>query len=207
MRCGGPTFEFPGEAAADKQPSSGTSGLQARRRAAHFALLRRTVSGYSGSAPPAVGKAVCDFRFEARIKGRRYARAQSAFTNTVSASRPSGTRWQRQCCAGSLPPYAASLRVGPSSKVVCQNESATPPLTPFLQGTASPCSSRAAIPPHLRREESRRKCSGQPGGSRSGCWSSVYSPLSRCEGHSVGTPCAGGTVPGFAGNVLPSFRE
>ena len=126
MRCGGPTFEFPGEAAADKQPSSGTSGLQARRRAAHFALLRGTVSGYSGSAPPAVGKADCDFRFEARIKGRRYAKAQSALTNTVSAPRPSGTRWQRQCSAGSLPPYAASLRVGPVPPVVCRSKCATP---------------------------------------------------------------------------------
>ena len=28
----------------------------------------------------------------------------------------------------------------------------------------------AAIPPHLCREESRQKCSGQQGGSRTGCW-------------------------------------
>ena len=37
MRCGGPTFEFPGEAAEDKRPPSRTSGLQARQGAAHFA--------------------------------------------------------------------------------------------------------------------------------------------------------------------------
>jgi len=28
----------------------------------------------------------------------------------------------------------------------------------------------AAIPPHLCRDESRQKCSGQPGHSRPGCW-------------------------------------
>ena len=37
MRCEGPTFEFPGEAAEDKRPPSRTSGLQARQGAAHFA--------------------------------------------------------------------------------------------------------------------------------------------------------------------------
>ena len=35
--CQGPTFELPGEAAADKRPPSRTSGLQARQGAAHFA--------------------------------------------------------------------------------------------------------------------------------------------------------------------------
>ena len=35
--CKGPTFELPGEAAADKRPPSRTSGLQARQGAAHFA--------------------------------------------------------------------------------------------------------------------------------------------------------------------------
>ena len=36
MSCECPTFELPGESAAGKQPPSGTSGLQARRGAAHF---------------------------------------------------------------------------------------------------------------------------------------------------------------------------
>ncbi len=43
------------------------------------------------------------------------------------------------------------------------------PVPPLL-GTALPWLYLPAIPPHLRREESRRKCSGQAGGSRSGCW-------------------------------------
>ena len=37
VKCEGPTFELPGEAAADKRPPSRTSGLQARQGAAHFA--------------------------------------------------------------------------------------------------------------------------------------------------------------------------
>ena len=69
MRCEGPAFEFPGEAAADKRPPSRISGLQARQGAAHFALHRISVGGYSSSAPPAGGKAASDFRSEARIKG------------------------------------------------------------------------------------------------------------------------------------------
>ena len=48
-----------------------------------------------------------------------------------------------------LPPYAAQLRVGPEPKVVCRSKSATPPSSPFLQGTAPPCSSPAAIPQGL----------------------------------------------------------
>ena len=37
MRCEGPTFELPGEAAADKQLPSGATRAPARRGAAHFA--------------------------------------------------------------------------------------------------------------------------------------------------------------------------
>ena len=163
MRCEGPPFEFPGEAAADKRPPSRTSGLQARQGAAHFALPRISVSEYSSSAPPAGGNAASDFRLEARIKGRRYARAQNATPQNVSASPPSVTRWQPQCSAGKSAALGASLGVGPAPPVVCQAEPATPLPAPFLRGTAPPCSNLPAIPPHLRREESRRKCSGQAG--------------------------------------------
>jgi len=166
VRCGGPTFEFPGEAAADKRPPSRTSGLQARQGAAHFALPRISVGGYSCSAPPAGGTAASDFRLEARIRGRRYARAQSAGTSNVCATPPSVTRWQPQCCARKSAALGASLGVGPAPPVVCQDEPATPLPAPFLRGTAPPCSNLPAIPPHLRREESRRKCSGQAGHSR-----------------------------------------
>ena len=64
----------------------------------------------------------------------------------------------------------ASLGVGPEPKVVCQNKSATPPSSPFLQGKPLACLSPAAIPPHLCRDESRQKCSGQPGYGRPGRW-------------------------------------
>ena len=165
-RCEGPPFEFPGEAAADKRPPSRTSGLQARQGAAHFALPRISVGGYSCSAPPAGGKAASDFRLEARIKGRRYARAQSAGTSTVSATPPSVTRWQPQCCTRKSAALGASLGVGPAPPVVCQAGPATPLPAPFLRGTAPPCSNLPAIPPHLCRDESRQKCSGQAGHSR-----------------------------------------
>ena len=149
MRCGGPTFEFPGEAAADKRPPSRTSGLQARQGAAHFALPRISVGGYSSSAPPAGGTAASDFRLEARIKGRRYARAQNATPQNVSASPPSVTRWQPQCSAGKSAALGASLGVGPAPPVVCQAEPATPLPAPFLRGTAPPCYHLPAIPPGL----------------------------------------------------------
>ena len=58
-----------------------------------------------------------------------------------------------------------------------------------LLGKASPCLYPAAIPPHLCRGEPRQKCSGQPGGSRSGCW------RRQCRNKSA-TDCAGGFVPG-----------
>lgn len=143
------SFEFPGEAAADKRPPSRTSGLQARQGAAHFALLRINASGYSSSAPPAGGKAASDFRLEARIRGRKYALAQSATTSTVSATPPPISRWEPQCCAGKSAALGASLGVGPAPPVVCQAEPATPPSSPFLQGTASPCHHLPAIPPGL----------------------------------------------------------
>ena len=181
MRCEGPTFEFPGEAAADKRPPSRTSGLQARQGAAHFALPRISIGGYSSSAPPAGGTAASDFRLEARIRGRRYARAQSATPQNVSAPRPSGTRWQTQCCARKSAALGASLGVGPAPLVVWQNESATPLPAPFLRGTAPPCSNLPAIPPPLCLDESRQKCSGQAGHSRP-------HPLPAVGADSVGIP-------------------
>ena len=64
----------------------------------------------------------------------------------------------------------ASLGVGPAQKVSSRDKPASSPFAPFLLGTASPCYHLAASPPHLRRGKPRRKCSGRPGGSRSGCW-------------------------------------
>ena len=58
-----------------------------------------------------------------------------------------------------------------------------------LLGTASPWPYPAAIPPHLCRGKPRQKCSGQPGGSRSGCW------RRQCRNKSA-TDCAGASMPG-----------
>ena len=87
-------------------------------------------------------------------------------------------------------------------------QSQTPPVLTSSPGSVRACSSKvefnlAAIPPHLCRDESRQKCSGRPGGSRPGCWRSVYSPSSRCKGHPVGTPCAGGNHPSPAYGLQP----
>ena len=89
--------------------------------------------GYSSSAPPAGGKAASDFRLEARIKERRYARAQSATPQNVSAPRVSGTRWEPQYSAGKSAALGTSLGVGPAPPVVCQAEPATPLPAPFLR--------------------------------------------------------------------------
>ena len=99
------------------------------------------------------------------------------------------TRIQRPCCAGILPPHAAPLlgRSLSGSQQSRGRASSLPPLP--LLGTALPWSYPAAIPPHLCRGEPRQKCSGQPGGSRSGCW------RRQCRNKSA-TDCAGGFVPG-----------
>ena len=66
---------------------------------------------------------------------------------------------------------------------------------PLLRGKPSACSSPAAIPPHLCRDESRQKCSGQPGYGRPGRWRRV------CQDKPA-THCAGRLVPGFAIKAL-----
>ena len=134
MRCEGPTFEFPGEAAADKQLPSRATRAPARRGAAHFA-------------------------------GRKV-------LGTFSVSRYSSVWYSLSVAVlcGESAALGASLGVGPAPKVVCRSKSATPPSSPSLLGTASPWSNLAAIPPHLCRDESRQKCSGQPGYGRPGRW-------------------------------------
>ena len=101
-------------------------------------------------------------------------------------------------------------------KVVCRSKSATPPSSPFLLGTASPWLNLAAIPPHLCRDESRQKCSGQPGCSPLGCWhrqcqssrlcsaACAAAQNSRCQPQTVPVPprqrCC--VVPLFVGQCL-----
>ena len=99
------------------------------------------------------------------------------------------TRLQCPRYAGILPPYAAPLlgRSLSGSQLSRKRASSLPPLP--LLGTASPWSYPAAIPPHLCRGKPRQKCSGRPGGSRSGCWRCV------CPSEPA-TPSAGGSVQG-----------
>jgi len=170
VRCEGLPFELPCEAAAGRQPPSRATRDPARQGAAHFALLRISVGAHSTSAPPAVGTAASDFRFEARIKDRRCSWAQSAGPQSVSASRPSGARRERQCSAGCLPPYAAPLLGRSVSLLLFLRRLRQKSKAPPLLGKPTACLSRAAIPPHLCREESRQKCSGQPRGRRPACW-------------------------------------
>ena len=99
------------------------------------------------------------------------------------------TRIQCPCSAGILPPYAAPLldRSLSGSQLSRKRASSLPPLP--LLGKPSAWSYPAAIPPHLCRGEPRQKCSGRPGGSRSGCWRCV------CPSEPA-TPSAGGSVQG-----------
>ena len=89
----------------------------------------------------------------------RYEHRQCLSTVCLSLAQP-------QCCARKSAALGASLGVGPAPPVVCQAGPATPLPAPFLRGTAPPCSNLPAIPPHLCRDESRQKCSGQAGHSR-----------------------------------------
>ena len=61
---------------------------------------------------------------------------------------------QPQCRASILPPYAAQLRVGPSSKASSRAEPASSPLTPFLQFCAREGLSRS---PRERRSDFRAR--------------------------------------------------
>ena len=113
-RCEGPTFELPGEAASDKQPPSGATRAPARRGAAHFALASR----------------------ERQCQNPR---AQSAAPwNRHQDSKGSVSLETSVPCKQSSA-LGASLRVVTEPKAVCRNKSATPPSSPFLRGTASPC--------------------------------------------------------------------
>ena len=85
-----PTLELPGEAAAGEQPPSGTSGLQARRGAAHFALTLSTViktpAPLPQSSPPQAPETTASAPFFELSVGK-CSRAQSATTQSRCATR------------------------------------------------------------------------------------------------------------------------
>ena len=113
MRREGPTFELPGEAAAGK-------GLAAVAGPSPALCQPRTGQRNWGPAPP---------------NSSTTAQLRISVVNMQSPS-PASTR--KKC--GHPAALGASLGVGPAPKAVCQSESATPPLAPFLRGTASPWS-------------------------------------------------------------------
>ena len=92
VQCESSTSELPGEAAAGERPGSGTSRDPVRRRAAHFAHLRRTGSASQAplqlSSPPQAPETTTSATFSER-RSRQYSWAQSAATQSRSASRPS----------------------------------------------------------------------------------------------------------------------
>ncbi len=99
------------------------------------------------------------------------------------------TRIQCPCRASILPPHAPPVLGRSLSVSQAVGRAASLAYSAPLLGTASPCLYPAAIPPHLCRGEPRQKCSGQPGGSRSGCW------RRQCRNKSA-TDCAGASMPG-----------
>lgn len=99
------------------------------------------------------------------------------------------TRIQRQYSASILPPHAPPVLGRSLSVSQAVGRAASLAYSAPLLGTATPWSSPAAIPPHLCRGKPRQKCSGQPGGSRSGCW------RRQCR-NKPATDCAGASMPG-----------
>ena len=110
MQCEGPTFELPGEAAAGE-------GLAAVAGPSPALCQPRTGQRNWGPAPPNSSTPV-----QVRISS----------INMQLAS-PASTKKKREHPAALI----ASLGVGPLPKAVCQSESATPPLAPFLLGKPS----------------------------------------------------------------------
>lgn len=99
------------------------------------------------------------------------------------------TRILCPCCASILPPHAPPVLGRSLSVSQAVGQAASLAYSATLLGTASPWPYPAAIPPHLCRGKPRQKCSGQPGGSRSGCW------RRQCRNKSA-TDCAGASMPG-----------
>ena len=148
-------------------------GLQARRGAAHFPGTSNHRHQNASSAPAVVSgdkptETTASAPFFVSVEGGMRGRKVPG-TRTVSASRRSGSRYQYPCCAGSLPPYAAPLlgRSLSGSQLSRKRASSLPPLP--LLGTSSAWLNLVAIPPDFRRGKPRRKSSGRPGSSRTGC--------------------------------------
>ena len=99
-----------------------------------------------------------------------YARPESAAPKTVSAMRRASLAFNvggmRSSCRLTQHPLLGRSRPGLLFLRKLRQKSPVPP----LRGKPTAWLYLAAIPPHLRRGLPRRKCSGRPGSSRSGCW-------------------------------------
>ena len=99
------------------------------------------------------------------------------------------TRIQRPCCASILPPHAPPVLGRSLSVSQAVGQAASLAYSAPLLGKPTAWLYPAAIPPHLCRGKPRQKCSGRPGGSRSGCW------RRQCRNKSA-TDCAGASMQG-----------
>ena len=209
MRCGGPTFEFPGEAAEDKQPPSRTSGLQARRGAAHFArpswerqcqFRQRSTRGRINRPRLPLGGSYQD---KGGVRGRK-----------VQPRIPS-VQCEGKKPAGSLSAVRAVLRL---THLRCW-------VVPGRDSSSSAGSGRRVPPLHsavrLRRVNTcllflHTSAGKNPARSVPGRQDTAVRIRSRLLAQTVtgfrfaapATDCAGGMVPGLtAASLLPSIRE
>ena len=84
--------------------------------------------------------ALCQPRAVQRNRGPNFPNSSTTAQlriSVINTRPPSPASTRKQCQHPAA--LGASLGVGPAPKAVCQNESATPPLAPFLRGTAPPC--------------------------------------------------------------------
>ena len=202
--CECPTFEFPGESAAGEQPPSRTSGLQARRGAAHFpgAPLQR----HQGASPaPAVVSFACA--------------PDTTASATFSASKEGGMRGRE--VQARAPASRFEGRLSLSALVLCEHPAASRSIRCWVVPCRDSSSSAGSVRrvPSLHSSVSLRLGYTRPlflhtsagvnpvrsvPGSRD-------TALPRCwRRQSPDKPaldCAGATVPGFAINVLLLFEE
>ena len=167
MQCGGPTFEFPGEAAEDKRPPSRTSGLQARQGAAHFAhpswerqcqFGQRSTRGRINRPRLPLGGS---YHHQGGVRGRK---VQSRIPSVPCEGRePAGSRSAVRAVLR-LTHLRCWVAPGRDSSSSAGSVRRVPSLHSAVEFNL------AAIPPHLCRGKPRQKCSGQQGHSRPGCW-------------------------------------
>ena len=148
MRCGGPNFESPGRGGGRKGPGGSGRSVTGPLPAPHRA--------------PQLGPRTPQLFRSGAAPLQRHQVSTDISRNSLSGSRAScrlmqhscgSARYLQSCVRRSLPHHFRHR----SSKVEYN---------------------LAAIPPHLRREESRRKCSGRPGHGRPGRWRRECQPYS-----------------------------